>query len=192
MNTKSAISREFFSLKFLLATVLVAGFAISAQALDSTTVASGSWNNAAIWSAGGIPAGSGTANIVNNFTVTQGAGAVTAGRIFVDNGTLNIAGGTTTVSVNTINAVHIGRADNSSGVLNVTGGTMNVGAGAVLAGLSLGIGSSSSGTMAVSAGQVNTTLGIVVGGIIATLLAGLAFALRPLAARPAQVLRARE
>lgn len=33
---------------------------------------------------------------------------------------------------------------------------------------------------------------IVLGGILATLLAGLAFALRPLAAKPAQVLRARE
>ncbi|MDH5529459.1 MAG: FtsX-like permease family protein, partial [Paracoccaceae bacterium] len=33
---------------------------------------------------------------------------------------------------------------------------------------------------------------IVVGGALATLLAGLVFALRPLAARPAQVLRARD
>ncbi|MFZ7091151.1 ABC transporter permease [Primorskyibacter sp. 2E233] len=38
----------------------------------------------------------------------------------------------------------------------------------------------------------SSAIGIVVGGIIATLLAGLAFALRPLAVRPAQVLRARE
>ncbi|HKK97234.1 MAG TPA: FtsX-like permease family protein, partial [Marivita sp.] len=37
-----------------------------------------------------------------------------------------------------------------------------------------------------------SALGIVVGGIVATLLAGLIFAWRPLAARPAQVLRARE
>lgn len=37
-----------------------------------------------------------------------------------------------------------------------------------------------------------SALGIVLGGILATLLAGLAFAWRPLAARPAQVLRARE
>uniref|UniRef100_UPI0035C7CDFE FtsX-like permease family protein n=1 Tax=Citreimonas sp. TaxID=3036715 RepID=UPI0035C7CDFE len=35
-------------------------------------------------------------------------------------------------------------------------------------------------------------LGIIVGGVTATLLSGLAFAWRPLAARPAQVLRARE
>ena len=35
-------------------------------------------------------------------------------------------------------------------------------------------------------------LAIVAGGALASLLAGLAFALRPLAARPAQVLRARE
>ena len=33
---------------------------------------------------------------------------------------------------------------------------------------------------------------IVTGGILATLLAGIVFSLRPLAARPAQVLRARE
>jgi putative ABC transport system permease protein len=33
---------------------------------------------------------------------------------------------------------------------------------------------------------------IVVGGALASLVAGLAFALRPLAARPAQVLRSRE
>ena len=33
---------------------------------------------------------------------------------------------------------------------------------------------------------------IVVGGVMATLLAGLAFALRPLAAKPAQVLRAQD
>jgi len=33
---------------------------------------------------------------------------------------------------------------------------------------------------------------IVLGGALATLLAGLAFAWRPLAARPARVLRARE
>lgn len=37
-----------------------------------------------------------------------------------------------------------------------------------------------------------SALGIVVGGVLATLLAGLMFAWRPLAARPAQVLRARE
>ena len=37
-----------------------------------------------------------------------------------------------------------------------------------------------------------STFAIIFGGIIATLLAGLAFAWRPLAARPAQVLRARE
>jgi len=37
-----------------------------------------------------------------------------------------------------------------------------------------------------------SALAIVVGGVLATLLAGLAFAWRPLAARPAQVLRARE
>lgn len=37
-----------------------------------------------------------------------------------------------------------------------------------------------------------SALGIVMGGILATLLAGLAFALRPLAARPAQTLRAQE
>ncbi len=37
-----------------------------------------------------------------------------------------------------------------------------------------------------------SALAIVVGGIVATLLAGLLFALRPLAARPAQILRARE
>ena len=37
-----------------------------------------------------------------------------------------------------------------------------------------------------------SALAIVVGGAAATLLAGLAFALRPLAARPAQILRARE
>ena len=37
-----------------------------------------------------------------------------------------------------------------------------------------------------------SALGIVTGGVLATLLAGLAFAWRPLAARPARVLRARE
>ena len=37
-----------------------------------------------------------------------------------------------------------------------------------------------------------SAIAIVAGGALATLLAGLAFALRPLAARPAQVLRARE
>ena len=37
-----------------------------------------------------------------------------------------------------------------------------------------------------------SALAIVTGGVLATLLAGLAFAWRPLAARPAQVLRARE
>ena len=37
-----------------------------------------------------------------------------------------------------------------------------------------------------------TALAIVAGGALASLLAGLAFALRPLAARPAAVLRARE
>jgi putative ABC transport system permease protein len=37
-----------------------------------------------------------------------------------------------------------------------------------------------------------SALGVVVGGVTATLLAGLIFAWRPLAARPAQVLRARE
>ncbi|SHG81107.1 ABC transporter permease [Marivita hallyeonensis] len=37
-----------------------------------------------------------------------------------------------------------------------------------------------------------SALGIVVGGVLATLIAGLIFAWRPLAARPAQVLRARE
>ncbi len=37
-----------------------------------------------------------------------------------------------------------------------------------------------------------SALAIVAGGVLATLLAGLAFAWAPLAARPAQVLRARE
>jgi len=37
-----------------------------------------------------------------------------------------------------------------------------------------------------------SAIGIIVGGVLATLLAGLAFALRPLAARPAQVLRAQD
>ncbi|OSQ46993.1 ABC transporter permease [Marivita geojedonensis] len=37
-----------------------------------------------------------------------------------------------------------------------------------------------------------SALGIVIGGVLATLVAGLVFAWRPLAARPAQVLRARE
>ncbi|MCL4187193.1 MAG: drug:proton antiporter [Rhodobacteraceae bacterium] len=37
-----------------------------------------------------------------------------------------------------------------------------------------------------------SAVAIVAGGVLATMLAGLAFALRPLAARPAQVLRARE
>ena len=37
-----------------------------------------------------------------------------------------------------------------------------------------------------------SALVIVAGGAAATLIAGLAFALRPLAARPAQVLRARD
>ncbi|MFN3577749.1 MAG: hypothetical protein ACK4TJ_12330, partial [Tabrizicola sp.] len=37
-----------------------------------------------------------------------------------------------------------------------------------------------------------SAIGIVAGGVIATLLAGLAFALRPLAARPAGILRAQD
>ncbi len=37
-----------------------------------------------------------------------------------------------------------------------------------------------------------TAVAIVAGGALASLLAGLAFALRPLAARPARVLRARD
>jgi putative ABC transport system permease protein len=37
-----------------------------------------------------------------------------------------------------------------------------------------------------------SAIGIVAGGVAATLLAGLAFAWRPLAARPARVLRARD
>jgi putative ABC transport system permease protein len=37
-----------------------------------------------------------------------------------------------------------------------------------------------------------SALAIVIGGVLATLLAGLAFVWRPLAARPAQVLRAQE
>jgi putative ABC transport system permease protein len=37
-----------------------------------------------------------------------------------------------------------------------------------------------------------SALGIVLGGVLATLLAGLAFALRPLAARPARTLRAQD
>jgi putative ABC transport system permease protein len=37
-----------------------------------------------------------------------------------------------------------------------------------------------------------SAIGIVAGGVLATLVAGLAFAARPLAARPAQVLRAQD
>jgi putative ABC transport system permease protein len=37
-----------------------------------------------------------------------------------------------------------------------------------------------------------SALGIVLGGVLATLIAGLLFALRPLAARPAQTLRAQD
>jgi putative ABC transport system permease protein len=35
-------------------------------------------------------------------------------------------------------------------------------------------------------------LGVILGGVLATLVTGLLFALRPLAVRPARVLRARE
>jgi len=38
----------------------------------------------------------------------------------------------------------------------------------------------------------SNAFGIVGGGILVSLLAGLAFAIRPLSAKPAQVLRARE
>ena len=38
----------------------------------------------------------------------------------------------------------------------------------------------------------SSAIGIIAGGVLATLLAGIGFAWRPLAARPAQVLRARE
>jgi putative ABC transport system permease protein len=37
-----------------------------------------------------------------------------------------------------------------------------------------------------------SALAIVIGGVLATLLAGLAFAIRPLAARPAGTLRAQD
>ena len=37
-----------------------------------------------------------------------------------------------------------------------------------------------------------SALGVIAGGVLATLVAGLAFALRPLSARPARVLRAQE
>ena len=37
-----------------------------------------------------------------------------------------------------------------------------------------------------------SAIAIVIGGIVATLLAGLAFALRPLSVRPAQILRAQD
>lgn len=40
--------------------------------------------------------------------------------------------------------------------------------------------------------ELVSALGIVIGGVLATLLAGLAFALRPLSVRPAQILRAQE
>jgi putative ABC transport system permease protein len=71
-----------------------------------------------------------------------------------------------------------------------------LGAGAGIVALAAGIG----GGWAVSRFVMDTdfvviwssALGIVVGGILATLVAGLAFAWRPLAARPARVLRARE
>jgi len=71
-----------------------------------------------------------------------------------------------------------------------------LGAAAGLVALGAGI----AGGWAVSAFVMNTdyvviwpsALAIILGGIAATLLAGLAFAWRPLSARPAQVLRARE
>ncbi|MFY9211992.1 MAG: FtsX-like permease family protein, partial [Aestuariivita sp.] len=71
-----------------------------------------------------------------------------------------------------------------------------LGAGAGIVALAAGIG----GGWAVSYFVMDTdfnviwpsAFGIVGGGVLATLLAGLAFAWRPLAARPAQVLRARE
>ena len=71
-----------------------------------------------------------------------------------------------------------------------------LGAGAGIVAIVAGIG----GGWAVTAFVMETSfapvwsaaLGIVVGGVVATLVAGLAFAWRPLAARPAQVLRARE
>ncbi|ETX15203.1 drug:proton antiporter [Roseivivax halodurans JCM 10272] len=71
-----------------------------------------------------------------------------------------------------------------------------LGAGAGIVAIVAGIG----GGWAVTAFVMETSfapvwpsaLGIVLGGIVATLAAGLAFAWRPLAARPAQVLRARE
>ncbi len=90
--------------------------------------------------------------------------------------------------------------------------TLGATRGRILAGFALraGLTGAAAGVVAIAAGAVAgwgvmtfvmdsayrfepvSAIAIVVGGVLATLLAGLAFALRPLAARPARVLRAQD
>src|SRR5512133_975053 len=83
---------------------LVLGTSTAAQAATITTVASGNWNDKAVWTGGNIPARNDAAVISSGFTV-QGAPNVTCASLDVQSGgTMNVADrnfrvlGTTTVT----------------------------------------------------------------------------------------------
>ena len=115
--------------------VLLASAALSSNTASAANVswtdASGSWETGTNWSNGAGPAAGDTAIIGNNgvvaYTATTGTRTVLAlqvGNPNINNGTLNISGGSLTVT----NNVTISGNGNTDGTINITGtGALNVG-----------------------------------------------------------------
>jgi Ig-like domain CHU_C associated/Secretion system C-terminal sorting domain len=96
--------------------------AISSADFPVMTVASGDWNNPAIWSTGVVPTCTDGVNILAGHTVTVNAtGNVTKTLIINSGATLNIASGDLLVGCTLNNATLT-----NNGTLNITGGTLTL------------------------------------------------------------------
>jgi hypothetical protein len=112
------------------------------------SIASGAWENPAIWSTGSAPTASDNPLISTGTTVTVSASPANATSISVS-GTLNITGNTSTV---TGSAASTGITVGASGALNVSAGTLDIGlVGNVTNNRSLIV----NGTFGVTGGNVN-------------------------------------
>ena len=112
------------------------------------SIASGDWENPAIWSTGSAPTASDNPLISIGTTVTVSASPANATSISVS-GTLNITGNTSTV---TGSAASTGITVGASGALNVSAGTLDIGlVGNVTNNRSLLV----NGTFGVTGGNVN-------------------------------------
>lgn len=125
--------------------------------VSKTTVASGDWNNAAIWSPSGVPSCSDVVTIANGHTVTvNSAGNNAAGLIISTGATLVNVSGELTVGCTNNNAAFVNNGTNTvsggtftvnGSVVHSTGSTFNHTGGDII------VDSNDAGNVATSVGQ---------------------------------------